>query len=76
MLDSDDLLVRKEYVKGRGNVYANPAVAEYNKTTDSANKTVATLMKILKNFNVPANDKEDESDPLMRILNGDVDESL
>ena len=75
-LDEDDILVKKEYVKGRGNLYANPAVAEYNKTTDSANKTVATLMKILKNFNVPANDTGDDVDPLLRILNGDVDEGV
>ena len=30
-------LVTKEYVKGRANIYVNPAVTEYNKTTDSAN---------------------------------------
>ena len=48
----DGMLVTKEYVKNRKNVYSNPAVAEYNRTTDSANKTVATLMKIIKAFNV------------------------
>ena len=47
-LKAEGMLVQKEYVKGRKNLYANPAVAEYNKTTDSANKTVATLMRILK----------------------------
>lgn len=40
-------LVEKEYVKGRKNLYANPAIAHYNKTADSANRTASTLMKII-----------------------------
>ena len=30
--------VTKEYVKGRSNIYSNPAVSDFNRTTDSANK--------------------------------------
>lgn len=67
-MKEEGMLVSKEYVKGRKNLYSNPAVAEYNKTTDSANKTVATLMRIIKNFNV-AETTEDE-DPLMQMING------
>lgn len=67
-MKDEGMLVKKEYVKGRKNLYSNPAVAEYNKTTDSANKTVATLMRIIRNFNV-AETTEDE-DPLMQIING------
>lgn len=67
-MKEEGMLVHKEYVKGRKNLYANPAVAEYNKTTDSANKTVSTLMRILRNFNVEESD-EDE-DPLLKIING------
>lgn len=63
------MLVKKEYIKGRKNLYSNPAVAEYNKTTDSANKTVATLIRIIKNFNVSEDEKI--ADPLMEIINGD-----
>ena len=40
-------LVTKEYVKGRPNVCTNPAINSYNKTADSANRTAATLMKII-----------------------------
>ena len=40
-------LVEKEYVKGRKNIYTHPAVNDYNKTADSANRTVTTLMKII-----------------------------
>ena len=42
--------VKKEYVKGRTNVYTNPAITEYNKTATAANGTVATLMNIIKNL--------------------------
>lgn len=74
-MKEDGLTVTKEYVKGRKNLYSNPAVAEYNRTTDSANKTVSTLMRIIRNFNVGDGEPEDE-DPLMKIINGgDDDES-
>ena len=68
VMKEEGMLVSKEYVKGRKNLYSNPAVAEYNKTTDSANKTVSTLMRIIRNFNVEENTEED--DPLMKIING------
>lgn len=42
--------VTKEYVKGRGNIYVNPAVTEYNKTSTAANQTVVTLIKIIDAF--------------------------
>ena len=71
-LEDNGMQVTKEYVKGRKNLYSNPAISDYNRTTDSANKTVTTLMKILKDFGV---DKgvEDE-DPLMKIINGGGDD--
>lgn len=42
--------VKKEYVKGRQNVVANPAISEYNKTATAANGTVATLINIIRSF--------------------------
>ena len=68
-MKEEGMLVSKEYVKGRKNLYSNPAVAEYNRTTDSANKTVATLMRIIKQYGVEERSEADE-DPLMRIING------
>lgn len=62
--------VTKEYVKGRGNLYSNPAIADYNRTTDSANKTVATLMRILKNYGVD-DASGDDVDPLLAMINGE-----
>lgn len=67
-MKEDGMLVTKEYVKGRKNLYSSPAVAEYNKTTDSANKTVATLMRIIKSFNVE--ERTEDEDPLLKIING------
>ena len=40
--------VTKEYVKGRQNLVANPAITEYNKTSTAANGTVSTLLNIIK----------------------------
>lgn len=68
-IDKEGTLVTKEYVKGRGNLYVNPALSEYNRTSDSANKTVSTLMKIIKQFNV--NEDDEEEDPLMKIIRGE-----
>ena len=73
-MKDEGMLVKKEYVKGRKNLYTNPAVTEYNKTTDSANKTVSTLLKIIRSRKDDDGDEEVE-DPLMKIINGsDVDE--
>lgn len=40
--------VTKEYVKGRQNLVANPAITEYNKTATAANGTISTLINIIK----------------------------
>nr|DAV26867.1 MAG TPA: terminase small subunit [Caudoviricetes sp.] len=71
-LKQDGMQVTKEYVKGRKNLYSNPAIQDYNRTTDSANKTVATLMRILRNFGVEDTSEQD-ADPLMKIINGGED---
>ncbi len=72
-MKDDGMLVTKEYVKGRKNLYSNPALREYNTTTDSANRTVSTLMKIIKNYNVDDEGTEVEEDPLLKAINGSDD---
>jgi len=57
--------VTKEYVKGRQNLVANPAISEYNKTSTAANNTVATLINILKQLA-----KEQPSSKLQDLVNG------
>lgn len=59
--------VKKEYVKGRTNVYTNPAITEYNKTATAANGTVSTLINIIKTL-APEDSKDRPSDPLADLL--------
>lgn len=47
-IDEHGATVTKEYVKGRQNLVANPAITEYNKTATAANGTVSTLINIVK----------------------------
>lgn len=72
IINDDGLVVSKEYVKGRKNVYSHPAIKDYNRTTDSANKTVAVLLKIIRDLR-RAGEGEPEDDPLMRVLSGEMD---
>lgn len=65
--------VTKEYVKGRKNLYSNPSVADYNRTTDSANKTVSTLMKIIRDFRIGDTEEKERKDDLMAAINGGDD---
>lgn len=63
------MLVTKEYVKGRGNLYCNPALAEYNRTADSRHKTLAALLRVLRQFGGDTQDGGE--DPLISAINGD-----
>ena len=58
--------VTKEYVKGRQNLVANPAITEYNKTATAANGTVSTLINIIKTLS----NEPDGIDALSEFLNG------
>ncbi len=64
-IDSEGATVTKEYVKGRKNVYTNPAITEYNKTATAANGTVATLINIVKSFT----DEESKGSKLQDLIN-------
>ena len=66
-INEDGTLVTKEYVKNRGNLYTHPAISEYNKTSTSANQTVATLIKIVKSLRKDDEDDEGE-DELLKAL--------
>lgn len=72
-IKEDGVLVTKEYVKGRKNVYSHPAIQDFNRTTDSANKTVSTLMKIISRFSGDDDSGSDE-DPLLQLINGGGDD--
>ena len=61
---TEDLIITKTYISGKDNKYTNPAIAEFNRTTDSANKTVSTLMKIIRELGADSS----EADPLEEML--------
>lgn len=74
-IEQDGMLVKKEYVKGRKNLYTNPAVREYNTTTDSANRTVTTLMKIIQGFGKSDAERDGgDVDPLLALINGETED--
>lgn len=68
----EDVKVGKKYRNDVTNFYANPIIKEYSRAVDSANKTVGTLMRIIKNFGVGGNDEAD--DDLMAAINGEDDD--
>lgn len=61
--------VTKEYVKGRQNLVANPAITEYNKTATAANGTVSTLINIIKTLS-----DENAGGSKLQSLLADLDE--
>lgn len=70
-INEDGALVTKEYVKGRENVYTNPAITEYNKTASAANNTVVTLIKIIQSFGKEEAQKEEkQASKLETLLKG------
>ncbi|MDR1240723.1 MAG: hypothetical protein LBK29_02465 [Oscillospiraceae bacterium] len=64
----EGMTVEKSYSKGTKNTYVHPAVSAYNKTADCANKTVATLVKIITLLR--ARGGSDEPDPLLEFISG------
>lgn len=67
-VETQDPSVKKTYVKGSDNLQKNPTYDLYIRICDSANKTVGTLIRILKSF-----DGKTEADPLMDLINGGDD---
>ncbi len=63
-LTENEMMVTKEYVKGRENLYLNPAVKELPKLSDAANKTMATMISIIKEFG-----EIKESDEFLDFIN-------
>lgn len=65
-VESQSPSVTKTYVKGSDNLQKNPTYDLYIRICDSANKTVGTLIRILKSF-----DGKQDKDPLIEMLNDD-----
>jgi len=63
--------VTKEYVKGRQNLTANPAITEYNKTATAANGTVATLLNIIKSIPDETPQEGSLADVMKQLIDND-----
>lgn len=50
ILSEEELLVTKEYVKSRENIYIHPAIKELPRHLDMANKTRACIIEIIEKF--------------------------
>ena len=70
-INASGATVTKEYVKGRGNLYTNPAIGEYNKTATAANGTVSTLINIVERLGEEEK-KGSKLQQLMEELSGDA----
>lgn len=46
-IQEEGTMVTKEYVKGRANLYVNPAVSAYNQTAGAADKTAQLLLRYI-----------------------------
>ena len=62
ILSEDELLVSKEYVKSRENVYSHPLVKELPKHADSANKTLGVMLEIISKLGQKAEPKSELGD--------------
>ena len=67
-INAEGAMVEKEYVKGRKNLYTNPAIQEYNRTTTAANNTVLTLIKIVEGFSDESTGAESKLGKFLRGL--------
>lgn len=69
-MDGSDMLITKEYVKGRCNLYPHPGVASYSSVSTSANRTVETLIKIVNTMG-STEETGGQDDPLLKALRGE-----
>lgn len=58
-IKDEGTMVTKEYVKGRANLYVNPAVAAYNQTAGAADKTAQLLLRYIV---APLNSADESGD--------------
>jgi len=64
--DNGGILLQREYIKGQENTIVHPAIREYNNTAAGANRTLTTLLKIMRERKESGANK----DPLLSIMNG------
>ena len=69
-IDGGELTTQKTYIKNNPNVSPNKLIATYNATSNARVNTVSAITKIIKSF---GEDKDNNPDPLLNIINGGDD---
>lgn len=69
-IDGGELTTQKTYIKNSPNSSPNKLIATYNATSNARVNTVSAIAKIVKSF---GEDKDNNSDPLLSIIEGGED---
>ena len=67
-IKEEGVIVKKEYVKNRKNIYTHPAISEYDKTAAAANSTAAALISIIEKAAKISGKTDDETDEFLEKL--------
>ena len=71
IINTSPTIIDKVMSSGKTTPATHPAITDYNRTTDSANKTVGILLKVIQEFKTKP---QEEEDPLLEAINsGDGD---
>jgi hypothetical protein len=68
VITKEGTTVQKSYSKGVANTYVHPALSAYTKTSAEANKTLQTLMKVIREMR--NRESNNEPDPLLEFISG------
>lgn len=66
IIDTSPVIIDKVMSSGKTTPATHPAITDYNRTTDSANKTVGILLKVIQEFK---DTPKEEEDPLLDAIN-------
>lgn len=69
-IDGGELTTQKTYIKNSPNSSPNKLIATYNATSNARVNTVSAIAKIVKSF---GEDKDNNPDPLLSIIEGGDD---
>lgn len=69
-IDGGDLVTQKTYIKNSPNASPNKLIATYNATSNARVNTVSAIAKVVKSF---GEDKDNNPDPLLSIIEGGED---
>lgn len=69
-IDGGELTTQKTYIKNSPNTSPNKLIATYNATSNARVNTVSAIAKIVKSF---GEDRDNNPDPLLSIIEGGED---